>query len=98
MTIKVRFYGRLSEIAGGREITIDEKEIDTLKDLIELLKKRLGEKADELFNERGEPNPGIMVLINGEGAVFRGGLSAKLKKEDTVTFDTIDIYEVEGGG
>lgn len=96
--IRVRFYGRLSDVLGVKEIELDEKEIRKLSDLSDLLYKKFGEKAKNVFLDKTRLRPGVTVLINGEAAVFKGGASAELKQGDDVIFDTIDIYEVEGGG
>jgi len=94
--VLVRFYGRLADILGAKEVRMDN--VSTLKELVERLQDALGDKASALIDENGEFRPGILVLINGEAAVFRGGMKARLGEGDSVVFDTIDIYEVEGGG
>ena len=94
--VRVRFYGRLADNLGLKEVEVERA--STLKELLEGLRKILGERVNAIVDERGSLRPGVLVLINGEAAVFRGGLDAKLGSEDSVVFDTIDIYEVEGGG
>jgi|UniRef100_A0A7J3SNE1 molybdopterin converting factor small subunit len=94
--VTVRFYGRLIDLLGEREITIEG--VEKLSDVYDRLKERLGSKASIIFQEDGNPKTGIVVVINGEAATFKGGKEAKLFHNDQVTFDAIDVVQVEGGG
>lgn len=95
-TVKVRFYGRLIDIVGEREMTLEG--VEKLSDVYEKLKERLGKKATLIFEDNGNTKAGIVVVINGEAASFKGGKEAKLFHGDNVTFDSIDVLQVEGGG
>ncbi|MEM4462850.1 MAG: MoaD/ThiS family protein [Fervidicoccaceae archaeon] len=95
-SVTVRFYGRLIDIVGEKEITIND--VDKLSDVYDKIRTRLGSKASALFQENGEPRAGIIVVINGEAAAFRGGKNARLSEHDRITFDAIDVFQVEGGG
>ncbi|MGC8910227.1 MAG: MoaD/ThiS family protein [Fervidicoccaceae archaeon] len=94
--VRVRFYGRLVDIVGEREVELDG--VEKLSDVYEKLKEKLGKKARLIFEETGEPRTGIIVVINGEAASFRGGKEAKLSHGDSITLDSIDVIQVEGGG
>jgi len=96
--VKIKFYGRLIDVAGEREINIPINGVETLEDLFVKLEEKLGDKMKAIIDEKGKPRAGILIMINGEAASFRGGLKAKLREGDEVVVDTIDIYEVEGGG
>lgn len=97
MAIKIRFFGRLADNIGKKYIELEAKNI-TASMLMEYLKQHLGDKSRYIFNEHGDFRAGVLVMVDGRPLTMIGGGSAVLEGSEDVYFDTIDIYEVEGGG
>ncbi len=102
MPIKVRLHGRLKDIVGKEEIII-EKDVRTVRELLEELLKHLGEKAKKEFEvEKPEdllqPRSRLVVLIDGFSIKLRGGLDAPLSNVREVNVDNIEVMEWFGGG
>ncbi|MEM2908400.1 MAG: MoaD family protein [Candidatus Hadarchaeales archaeon] len=91
MRIKVKPWGIFQEIIGGRELEVNLPERVKLRDLLDELIERFGEKlANELFQPGGrEVKPYIKILLNGHGAE----LEAELKDGDSVA-----LFPPVGGG
>jgi len=62
----LRFFGPIIGIVGkSRDVlTLDCKEI-TVKEIIEILCKKYGEKFEDIALNDGEINPGLIVFVNG---------------------------------
>ncbi|HEY46100.1 MAG TPA: MoaD/ThiS family protein [Anaerolineae bacterium] len=59
----------------------------TVNDLIESLVKRYGQKAwQALYDEKGEFDPLVQVLLNGEQWVTRDQLDTALQNGDDLIF------------
>lgn len=97
LALRVRFFGRLADQLGVRALEVPER-VPTAQELFRYLGKVLGEKARLIFNEDYSLRAGILVVVDGQPLSMIGGINAKLEGGETVYFDTIDIYEVEGGG
>ncbi len=91
MRIKVKPWGIFQEIIGGRELEVNLPERAKLRDLLDELIERFGEKlANELFQPgRREVKPYIKILLNGHGAE----LGAELRDGDSVA-----LFPPVGGG
>lgn len=97
MPIKIRFFGRLAEDLGKKTLELDIQRV-TAKQFLEKLREDLGEKARFLFDEHGNLRAGVLVVVDGQPLMMIGGAEAKIEGYENIYFDTIDIYEVEGGG
>ncbi len=102
MPIRVRLHGRLKDLVGKEEIVID-KEVKTVRELLEELLKQLGEKARKEFEvEKPEdllqPRSRLVILIDGFSIKLRGGLDAPLSNVREVNVDNIEVMEWFGGG
>jgi hypothetical protein len=97
MPLKIRFFGRLADNLGAKTIEIDKRNI-TAKQLLEVLKEALGDKSRYLFDDHGNLRAGVLVVVDGQPLSMIGGENAKIEGYEDIYFDTIDIYEVEGGG
>jgi len=95
--VRVRFFGRLAEAVGQKVIELNV-ENTTASALLEALKEALKEKARFLFDQHGNLRAGVLVTVDGQPLSMLGGGAAKIEGYEDVYFDTIDIYEVEGGG
>ncbi len=102
MPIRIRLHGRLKDIVGKEEIIID-KEVRTVRELLEELLKHLGDRAKREFEvEKPEdflqPRSRLIVLIDGFSVKLRGGLDAPLVGVREVNVDNIEVMEWFGGG
>ncbi len=90
--LKVKFPSVMVSITGERIVELDINEC-TLKELIDSLSQRYGERFREMLIQNGELNKFINVFVNGKDVRHLGGLSVKLKKGDEVSF----VPAVAGG-
>ena len=94
MKIKVRFFTSLREITGKKEDEIRSPGIFTVEELLAHLSKKYGgEFTEYLYDEKGNVQTYIQVLINGRGIKALQGYETKLKEGDTVA-----IFPPVGGG
>lgn len=94
MKIKVRFFTSLREITGKKEDEIQSSKILTVEELLAHLSKKYGgEFTEYLYDEKGNVQTYIQVLINGRGIKALQGYETKLKEGDTVA-----IFPPVGGG
>ena len=78
------FLPVLPEAIGRRELEV-EFEGETVSDLFEHLVARYGREARQaLYSERGEPDPVIQVLLNGQEWVPHDRLDTALQDGDHV--------------
>ncbi len=86
-TVSVEHYVIISEVAGVKREKI-EVNGSTLGDLIEKLESRYGRRFRELVVKRkaNALQSGVIVSINGIDARNIGGLNAKIRDGDIVTF------------
>ncbi len=76
----------LPEAIGGKELEIDFSG-ETVNDLIEYLVAQYGRKAKQaLFDERGQLDPVVQILLNGEEWVTHDQLDRSLQDGDHVFF------------
>ena len=94
MKIKVRFFTSLREITGKKEDGIQSPSIITVEELLAHLSKKYGRDFTEyLYDEKGNVQTYIQILINGRGINALQGFETKLKEGDTVA-----IFPPVGGG
>ena len=78
------FLPALPEVIGRKELEV-EVAGETINDLIEHLVARYGRKAKQaLYDERGELDPVVQVLLNGEEWVTHDRLDTTLQDGDSV--------------
>jgi len=85
MKVNLKFFlPVLSEAIGRKELEI-EFAGETVNDLIEHLVARYGRRARQaLYDEQGELDPVVQVLLNGEEWVTRDRLDTVLQDGDDV--------------
>jgi len=94
MKVKVKFFTSLREITGKKEDEIQSSSIITVEELLAHLSKKYGREFTEyLYDEKGNVQKYIQVLINGRSIKVFQGFETKLKEEDTVA-----IFPPVGGG
>ena len=77
----VIFYGRITEYTNGEKaFTPAPGVITSLRELLELLGRHYSESFESFLNE----NETCLILINGSGVAFSGGLDSPLKPGDKV--------------
>jgi molybdopterin synthase sulfur carrier subunit len=80
------FLPVLPEAIGRRELEV-EFAGETVNDLIEHLVAKYGRQARQaLYDEKGELDPVIQVLVNGEAWVYHDQLDTALQDGDHVVF------------
>jgi MoaD family protein len=78
------FLPVLPEVIGRKELEV-EFAGETINDLIEHLVARYGRKARQaLYDEKGEFDPVVQVLLNGEEWITRDQLDTVLQDGDNV--------------
>lgn len=78
------FLPALPEVIGRKELEV-EFAGETVNDLIEHLVVRYGRKAKQaLYDEKGELDPVVQVLLNGKAWVTRDQLDTALQDGDNV--------------
>lgn len=86
VALKVLALPMLSQAIGAKEVAIDF-EGETVNDLIEDLVKRFGPQAKRaLYDEKGEVDLMIQILLNEKEWVTRDRLDTPLKEGDTLAF------------
>ncbi len=92
--IIVKTMGTFTEVFGFRERTIEVKG-RTVRDLVELLKLKLGEIFTErvLDEDKSNIKPYVKVLVNGIGIDTLSRLDTEIKDGDVVA-----IFPPVGGG
>jgi len=94
MKIKVKFFTSLREITGKKEIEIRSSSDITVEELLAHLSKKYGREFIEyIYDEKGNVQKYIQILINGRGIDVMQGFETKLKEGDTVA-----IFPPVGGG
>ncbi|MGB5933728.1 MAG: MoaD/ThiS family protein [Anaerolineae bacterium] len=93
VTLKILALPMLSQAVGAKELAIDF-EGETVNDLIEDLVERFGPKAKQaLYDEKGELDLIIQILLNEKEWVTRDRLDNPLEEGDTLSF----MYLAAGG-
>ncbi len=101
--IRVKLGGKLRDLVGSDEITVD-KDVRTVRELIIELKNKnpnLGKVLEELFpsgKDTSSPMSTVVILVNGHPITFTGGLDTELYPGDEVKIDEIVITQLVGGG
>ena len=85
MKVNLRiFLPKLPEAIGRKELEV-EFAGGTIHDLIDHLVTRYGRKAEQaLWDEKGELDPVVQVLLNGEVWITRDQLDTALQDGDSV--------------
>ena len=96
MTIKVtvRFFTTLREITGKKEESLELSKPIAVDDFLRQLSKKYGKEFDDyMFDEIGDVQGHLQVLINGRSVSTMQGLKTQLKDADQVA-----ILPPVGGG
>jgi len=94
MVVRVRSFFDLKRAMGSGEVLLRLKEGASVKDLIQVLVERYGEKLkDFLFKEGEKVNTSISIYVNGRLIDFLDGLETKLSDGDVVS-----LMPPAGGG
>lgn len=92
MSIRVKLFATLQEIAGINEIYI---EADDVMDVLEQLVSKFGKLKDEIFEdyERRKVRPRVKVMVNGYNIDHLKGFETRL-----VDGDRVAVFPVLAGG
>jgi MoaD family protein len=85
--IKVKYLGNFRYVTGQEEETI-EINGNTIQDVLDELKTRHGEAfLEEIMDlKTGKLLSSFVFLLNGSNVFSLGGLEAKVKRDDRITF------------
>lgn len=92
MSIRVKLFATLQEIAGINEIYI---EAENVMDVLEQLVSRFGKLKNEIFEdyERRKVRPRVKVMVNGYNIDHLRGFETRL-----VDGDRVAVFPVLAGG
>jgi len=96
LTIKVtvRFFTTLREITGRKEEQVGFSKVLTVNSLLRQLSRKYGKKFDDyMFDELGDVQSHLQILVNGQSVTTMHGLKTRLKEGDQVA-----ILPPVGGG
>lgn len=94
MKVTVKFFTTLREIIGKPQDQIELSEAVSVKELLQQLGGKYGEKFTRyVYNEKGRVRGHLHFLINGKSITTRQGLKTKLKENDILA-----ILPPVGGG
>jgi len=89
--VKVTLFGALAKTAGEKAVEI---EASTLKDAIDRLIERYGEKfEDKIYDEKGKVRRFVNIYVNGKDIRFLNSLETQLNDGDNIS-----IIPAVGGG
>ena len=87
MEVEVRYYTMLREITENRFEKITLKPNSSVKDLINYLVEKYGEKFDSyIFNSNKRFNRNISLILNGVNIQNLQGFNTLLDKNDIISF------------
>ncbi|RLG85625.1 MAG: hypothetical protein DRO18_05535 [Thermoprotei archaeon] len=101
MAIKIKFHGRIKDMVGTDELVIKSKDLNTVRDVINELLRRYGERLKNVLRNPDEvlqPRCRVIVLVNGFSVKMLGSLDSPLRGDEEVVVDHIDVMEFFGGG
>jgi len=82
MQIEILYFGRLREISGHRQETLNRPQGDTLSSIISILAEKYGGE----FKKRIDDSDRYSILINGRHYLTIAADRPKLKDGDQVVF------------
>jgi len=89
--VKVTLFGALAKTAGEKAVEI---EASTLKDAVDKLIERYGEKfKSRIYDEKGKVRRFVNIYINGKDIRFLNHLETQLNDGDNIS-----IIPAVGGG
>ena len=92
--VKVRFFTRLRELVGKREVELEFKEHITAADLLSFLDERYGSGfKNYIYGEDGKVRSFLQFLVNGKSVSALEGFETRLKNGDVIA-----IIPPVGGG
>jgi MoaD family protein len=87
MEIEVRYYTVLREITGNRFEKITLKPNSSVKDLLNYLVEKNGDKFDSyIYNSNRRFTRNISLILNGENIQNLQGFNTKLDNNDVISF------------
>jgi MoaD family protein len=94
MVITVKFIGALRHVTGTSEFAFDCKGNVSIKELINILTKKLPALTRSLIDPQLEdPRPNVLILVNGREISILNGLDTTIQDENEVVLIPI----VHGG-
>ncbi|MCS7137701.1 MAG: MoaD/ThiS family protein [Candidatus Caldarchaeum sp.] len=88
--VRVELLGPLRSAVGVKEITLRVEGRRRLREVIALLDEKI---RRHVVDESGAPQPGILVLVNGEDVRYFSWLDTEVDDDDTLTL----IPSIHGG-
>jgi molybdopterin synthase sulfur carrier subunit len=94
MKVKVKFLKTFKEITGKKEDEIESPNVITVEELLVHLSNKYGKEfAECLYDEKGNVQKYIQILLNGKDIKLLQGFETKLNEGDTVAvFHVVGRY------
>jgi len=91
--MKVKIFATLRQYVNFKEVEVNVKAEDTVRDVLEKLVANNPELGEHIFDEEGNLQRSIRVLVKGRNIEFKDGLNTVLKKDDYLA-----LFPPVGGG
>jgi len=91
--MKVKIFATLRQYVNSKEIEVDTKAGNTVRETLEKLTNKYPTLREYIFDEEGNLQQSINVLVKGRNIKFKEGLDTILKKNDYLA-----LFPPVGGG
>lgn len=91
--MKVKIFATLRQYVNFKEVEVNAKAGDTVRDVLEKLVANNSELGEHIFDKEGNLQRSIRVLVKGRNIEFKDGLNTVLKKDDYLA-----LFPPVGGG
>ncbi|MBU2597887.1 MAG: MoaD/ThiS family protein [Actinobacteria bacterium] len=91
--MKVKIFATLRQYVNSKEVEVNAKAGDKVRDVLEKLVANNPELGKRIFDKEGNLQRSIRVLVKGRNIEFKEGLNTILKKNDYLA-----LFPPVGGG
>ena len=80
--MKVRLFATLRQVVGAKEVEVDLKGGETVRHALERLVRLHPNLKDQIFDERGDLQRSIIILLEGRNIRLEEGVDTVLGEDD----------------
>ena len=85
--MQLRFYANMRTVIGSTSLEIDDVNVDTFRQLLNLLVDRFPDTAFHLLDERGDLRPDAPVYVDGRNPrLLKEGIDTPIQPESVISF------------